>query len=620
MDEFQFIESLDALLASEAMDDATADAVELENLSSNGPMISSMNALAANPTPLQGQGLLLGTTGQGTIARSNANCNWLRGNDDNNNHNSMNTNRNSCIEDCFAMPLLSAPTLAKISTAPSIAPAQCYQHCTSTSTYMNQSPAGPASLVRMNTNPTGISASASICTNTSDNAMKAVAGAMLPSAVPMDPATSLSATMRASVATTSPNVQTQAPSEATSVCSANSLGSSHASFPHRRSGSNGANDNASKSLSRKRSRNSTAVSESEDDSSRRRHDRNLREQRRSQKITHQIDELREVLAAASVRFKPDKFSTLVSVVDYVKQLQTRSSMLDAEHKKLLDTITKTNEMVNEPYLGNSGASASSAMGSGGNGNGAMGTGTDAAQPDATLSGDGSTSGNGNPNGVAGGPNDIYNDDELVFVRNVDYKCIFDKCGMPLAVASIDGRLIDCNEEFVNITGYRREELLPVEQEQQKQQQQQGSVTIADEVGSSCMSSAVYPDALASNSDGTKSSSITVQQQDPNGHNGSNTSSAKRASNTTTVRNFSLFNLLSRNHMEEVFVSLSAMLKHPLKEESGKGFVASTDFWSGNVRLSRNSHLEVGHAIPCYVTLCILCGLSFFNMDSMIEPY
>merc|ERR1712224_824452 len=57
----------------------------------------------------------------------------------------------------------------------------------------------------------------------------------------------------------------------------------------------------------------------------------------------------------------------------------------------------------------------------------------------------------------------------------------------------------------------------------------------------------------------------------------------------SARNFSLFNLLCRSNMEEVFVSLSEMLKYLPKGEGGTGVFTSTDFWCGNVRLSRNMH-------------------------------
>ena len=56
---------------------------------------------------------------------------------------------------------------------------------------------------------------------------------------------------------------------------------------------------------------------------RRRHERNLREQQRSYRISQQIKELREVLTESSVPFKPNKYSILLSVVDYIKQLKKK---------------------------------------------------------------------------------------------------------------------------------------------------------------------------------------------------------------------------------------------------------------------------------------------------------
>ncbi len=482
MDEFQFIESLDALLANDTLDESTTAAADFANTS-----ISSAT--------------------------------WLSGND-----NTLNRS------DPFAMPLYSNPGYMATAATSVSQPATAYPQYTTTYIDPQQQ-------------------------QQQQQTQKAL-GPMVPSASPAAPISS-------SISV--------APSAVASVCSANSRGSSNASSSRRKSGVKSNNSTTSggsagsgkgaKAGSRKRARGgiSMAVSDSEDDCFRRRHDRNLREQRRSQKITNQIDELREVLAAAGVRFKPDKYSTLVSVVEYVKQLQGRSAMLDMEHKNLLDTITKTNEMVNEPYTGNTGAAASSTAGD-----------PNGSKPDAAVSG-----GNNNVNGVAsGGQGDIYNDDELVFVRNVDYKCIFERCGMPLAVASIDGRLMDCNQEFVKLTGYRREELLPNEPKQQKEQQ--NSATVDDE---SFSPNSIFPDGP------TSSSSNAVAKN-------SNTGSTTRSNKNANLRNFSLFNLLSRDNMEQVFVSLSEMLKKPPKEENGTNMVSNADYWSGTVRLSRNTHIEV----------------------------
>ncbi|VEU39881.1 unnamed protein product [Pseudo-nitzschia multistriata] len=529
MDEFQFIESLDALLASEAMDEATTAAgVELANQSSNASMSLPMNTHLHSSTetaPLQGQGIFGMNC---TLGGSNASCNWLGVNEANtsDNANSTKTSNNS-NPNPFSMPMQSPTRMTMISEAPSIAPLHHFQNFasatgtapTAINPYVEQIPSGATSLTSTNnTNST-------IGTIDGDNTLKTGLGTILPSSTLTNPIISQPTTTAATSTNALPNAD---PSGVASICSANSRnsansrGSSHASSSKRRGSNKGGGADKTSVSSRKRSRTTTAVSESEDDCSRRRQDRNLREQRRSQKITHQIDQLREVLAAASVRFKPDKYSTLVSVVEYVKQLQRRSTMLDQEHKKLLDTITRTNEMVNEPYLQNSGVSAASAIAGGGGNNPGMGNRAENAQPDSALSGGAGATNSSNSNAVSGGPNDIFNEDELVFVRNVDYKSIFDRCGMPLAVASIDGRLIDCNAEFVKMTGFERTDLLPAEQQQHRKQP--SSAIIADDVGSSHLSGAVFPDAASSSSNGNDSS--TGIEQDPK----TQTSSAKASQN------------------------------------------------------------------------------------------
>lgn len=256
----------------------------------------------------------------------------------------------------------------------------------------------------------------------------------------------------------------------------------------------------------KRIRDVSAVSEDEEDKDKRRQDRNMREQQRSQKITYQIDHLRDVLAAANVQFKPDKYSTLVSVADYIKQLQERSTTIDAEHKRLLETISRTNELVNEQYLPTS------------------------------------TSGSKPPGSEKlGGNGDNEGGEDSMFVPSIDYRNVFARCGVPLAVLSIDGRFLDCNKGFEQLTGYSREELLP------------------------CESSPSEQAAAA----------------------------AKETGEAGALRNLSLFNLLNRDNMEGVFMAMSEMLKNlPSKTESPEGKAKAKDHWAGVVCLSRDVNLKV----------------------------
>ena len=153
----------------------------------------------------------------------------------------------------------------------------------------------------------------------------------------------------------------------------------------------------------------------------RRWERNMREQQRSHRISSQIKELRSVLTESHVPFKPNKYSILLSVAEYIKQLQARAIMLDAEHRKLVDTIRQTSEMVN------SGTTP---------------------EPDAPTS----MVNEGQGSNVSSGA-------DMLFVKGVDYQCVFEQCTAAIGIAALDGRILDCNNEFENILGYSKEELL-----------------------------------------------------------------------------------------------------------------------------------------------------------------
>jgi len=143
----------------------------------------------------------------------------------------------------------------------------------------------------------------------------------------------------------------------------------------------------------------------------RKQDRNVREQQRSQKISAQIKELRQVLTESKVPFKQNKFSILMSVVDYIKQLQNRASLLDSEHRKLVNTIRETSELVNSGFIHR----------------------TDDVP-------------------------DVGNDAEMLYVQGLDYRAIFEQCSFPVGVAALDGRFLMCNSKFERITGLSKQEL------------------------------------------------------------------------------------------------------------------------------------------------------------------
>jgi PAS domain-containing protein len=242
------------------------------------------------------------------------------------------------------------------------------------------------------------------------------------------------------------------------------------------------------------------ISEDEGDQDRRRHDRNWREQQRSQRITQQIITLKNILEGAQIEFKPDKYSTLVTVGDYIKTLQEQSAKLDQEHQKLLDTLTKTSEIVNSKYAPTKQESVDLMC--------------DSLSPPE--------------------------DEALTKIQGIDYESVFMSSPFPFAISSIDGRFIDCNDEFEALTGYKRDELLPLEFQAKEEE--------AVDIGG-----------------------MTYDKDRPQ-------------------RNLSIFNVLQRESMQKVFSAMSEMLKQPFVRDQIDDSL--TDFWSQPVELCRNPSSKV----------------------------
>lgn len=59
-----------------------------------------------------------------------------------------------------------------------------------------------------------------------------------------------------------------------------------------------------------------------------------------------------------------------------------------------------------------------------------------------------------------------------------------------------------------------------------------------------------------------------------------------------ARNMSLFNILSREHMEAVFMAMSEMLRQAPDKVLEDADIKAKDFWSGVVCLARNMGTKV----------------------------
>lgn len=245
------------------------------------------------------------------------------------------------------------------------------------------------------------------------------------------------------------------------------------------------------SPSRKRTRSTFPISEDDPDRRKRKVDRNAREQQRAQQVTDQIAMLRTLLEESGVSpSKADKFSTLVTVEQYVRQLQLKSTQLAVEHQKLLSSLKQTSELVNSQYC-----------------------------PPAPVS---SSCGSGSEESASRSSDQDDEEGSLCTVKGMNYKWIFDSCPFAFAIASIDGRFLDCNKDFEELTGYSRVDLLPMEPQ----------------------------DSEAKDSSSKDPSSGTSVQGD-----------APAAKNEKKKKhNMSIFNVLNRDHIERLFCLMSKILQ------------------------------------------------------------
>ena len=201
-------------------------------------------------------------------------------------------------------------------------------------------------------------------------------------------------------------------------------------------------------------------------SERRRYERNMREQQRSYRISQQIKQLRDVLEENKIPFKPNKFSILVSVVEYIKQLQSRSIMLDSEHARLMDTVRQTTELVHQQQQQN-------------NNNNKSNSGSDAADEEEEETGD-EGMGNSNKGGFAlttsngnsknhtststEGPLDLFLSSSSSSALSSSpllkdmYPLVFAKCPAALGIASLDGRVLACNSCFEGLLGVQQDQV------------------------------------------------------------------------------------------------------------------------------------------------------------------
>eukprot|EP01035_Chromulina_nebulosa_P021955 gene21955-28425_t len=187
------------------------------------------------------------------------------------------------------------------------------------------------------------------------------------------------------------------------------------------------------------------------DAEKKRQDRNSREQQRSFKISKQIDQLKALLDASGIKVKNSKYDILAGVAGYVKHLQSRSNEIQKDIRSMDQQITvKSANIIPQETT--------------------TATVTTTTTP-AVISTNGTTNGTTTSNnnaitsikvdpGLVSNHSSKYNvTDPFGVLPDRGFKQYFMQTSLPLALAASDGRLFECNQSFLDITGLQREHVL-----------------------------------------------------------------------------------------------------------------------------------------------------------------
>jgi len=231
----------------------------------------------------------------------------------------------------------------------------------------------------------------------------------------------------------------------------------------------------------------------------------------------------------------------VSVHQHIESLQRRGEDLDREHKGLLDTIAGAGEIVNQGMVGIGGGREEQVV-------------ADQVGSSTALC---STSDGGGENEMDAARIGAESEADMGdYVQGLDYKSFFFRCTVALCVASIDGRLLECNNEFIKICGLTKE--------------------VLDASG-----------LLSNGREGMEfsvKSEVDVTTGDEEDRRNDLVSVAGKEDASTSSKVLSLFNLLSRDDMGTVFEAMSTMLRSQSSDATTRTGAGSSllNHWTGVV--------------------------------------
>lgn len=204
-----------------------------------------------------------------------------------------------------------------------------------------------------------------------------------------------------------------------------------------------------------------------------REERNQREKERSYRITSQINELRTLLSAGGVIVpKGTKNAVLTEAANYIRDLQQRQYNSEIHRQQLIQQM----QMIGSGQLGQQAANAirhvaaQNGVWSLGNFGGmpprsAMRSGSGEGVPSAVgqttnisnASSD-QSSNTGSNNGSSSSSPPAANNQLIKDIEDHDYRFVFNSCAIGMAIASMGGAFIDCNQLFIQLSEYSKQEI------------------------------------------------------------------------------------------------------------------------------------------------------------------
>lgn len=188
----------------------------------------------------------------------------------------------------------------------------------------------------------------------------------------------------------------------------------------------------------------------------RRLERNAREQRRSKRITDQIEQLRGLLQSAGRSVKANKASVLAETADYIQDLQKENSVMQSGSGCI--GLLSSDDSSHPGSRSSSSSASTSVTQSASEG--------DLQSSAFTKRSEGNEMRNGSildawtTRGLLGavGKSSGTQAKRRVLTSHC-YRLAFNDSGVPMAIATMDGCFVDCNKSFLRTTSYTMDELM-----------------------------------------------------------------------------------------------------------------------------------------------------------------